>query len=107
MQVMVIIGSTKPPIGLAIKGAVDRQRLLYESQSSCVIAAAYGGKAVIVIPAVSNPATSILLICMFILRQKSETDECYCMSISTKDWGIRNFEVNATRHRRRPSSSAL
>jgi hypothetical protein len=70
MQVMVIIGSTKPPIGLGIKGAVDRQRLLYESQSSCVIAAAYFGDAVIVTPAMSSPTTSILRICISDLRIK-------------------------------------
>jgi hypothetical protein len=69
MQVMVMIGSTRPPRGLGIKGAVDRQRLLYESQSSCVIATAYDGKAVIVVPAVSNPATSVLRNRMSVLRQ--------------------------------------
>jgi hypothetical protein len=68
MQVVVIIGSTKPPIGLGLKGADDRQRLLYESQSNCVIAAAYFGKAVRVIPAESSATTSVLCNCMSVLR---------------------------------------
>jgi hypothetical protein len=104
MQVVVIIGSTNPPIGLGIKGAVDRQRLLYESQSSCVIAAAYFGKAVIVIPAESSATTSVLRNCMSILRFKYEADKCHCTSTSTKNRVIGIFEVNASRHPRRQSS---
>jgi hypothetical protein len=69
MQVMVIIGSTRPPTGLGIKGAVDRQRLLYESHSNFVIAVASLGSMMIVIAAtISDATTSVRLEGMSVLR---------------------------------------
>jgi hypothetical protein len=66
MQVMVIIGSTKPPIGLGIKGAVDRQRLLYESHSNFVIAVASFVRMIVI--AAANVITSVRCNGMSVLR---------------------------------------
>jgi hypothetical protein len=68
MQVMVIIGSTKPPIGLGIKGAVDRQRLLYESHSNFVIAVASFVRLIVIAAAISNVITRARCNGMCVLR---------------------------------------